>query len=65
MSGRAVTTWHEYALGLFLILAALEGVIYIQHGDVVGAIGIILIPVIFWIWFYWQHYWRSKPSRPS
>jgi hypothetical protein len=40
------TTWHEYGLGVFLLVAALVGGNYIHRGDVGGAIGIILIPAI-------------------
>jgi len=56
------TTWHEYGLGVFLLVAALVGGNYIHRGDVGGAIGITLFPAILWVGFYWQHSWRSNPK---
>jgi hypothetical protein len=55
-------TWHEYGLGLLLILSALEGGIRAFHGDVAAGIGTILLPAVFWLVFYWQHFWRDKPK---
>lgn len=62
LASKHKTTWHEYGLVLFLALAAMEGIIYVLHGDVGGGIGTILLPAIFWIGFYWQHSWRGKPK---
>ena len=62
---KGTTTWHEYGLGAALILAVLEGSIYIHHEDFGGAIGIILIPGLLWIGFYWQHSWRRRPKPLS
>jgi hypothetical protein len=56
------TTWHEYGLGLWLVLALIHGIVYsgMSHGDWSGAFGFALIPIFFWIAFYWVHYWRKK-----
>jgi hypothetical protein len=58
------TTWHEYGLNLFVVVAAItEFVRARSSGDWAGMFGFMIIPLIFWSVFYWQHYWR-KPPKP-
>ena len=57
------TTWHEYGLSLFVVVSALsEFVRAMSNGDWAGMFGFMLVPLIFWAAFYWQHYWRKEPK---
>jgi hypothetical protein len=33
-----------------------------SNGDWAGMFGFMLVPLIFWAAFYWQHYWRKEPK---
>jgi hypothetical protein len=56
-------TWQGLGLTLFLAVAAMSGLVgALGKGDWAGGVGTLLLPLIFWGAFNWQHYWRKQPK---
>jgi hypothetical protein len=55
------TSWVEYGLSAFLVVASLRGLL--EDGISVTLIGWVVVPAAFWVGFYWHHHWR-KHTRP-
>jgi hypothetical protein len=56
-------TWQGLGLTLCLAVAAISGLIgALTKGDWAGGLGTLLLPLIFWGAFNWQHYWRKEPK---
>ena len=56
--------WQEVGLSLFLALSVVRGCIDVAHtGDWAGAFGFSLLPLLLWVAYFWQHYWRREPKE--
>lgn len=55
--------WQGLGLTLFLAFAAVDGLVRSGlRGDLGGMVGTLLLPLLFWLGFSWQHYWRKEPK---
>ena len=56
-------TWQGLGLTLCLAVAAISGLVgALGKGAWAGGVGTLLLPLIFWGAFNWQHYWRKQPK---